>query len=288
MPHSMTGFASAEAICAPFRLAWELRSVNHRFLDVSVRLPDELRPLEPECRDVVSQSVRRGKVDCTLKISVAAESGGAYEIVPAALEELRGLEKQVLRVFPDARSLSVLEALRWPGVLKEPQLDFAVLAEPAKRSLREAAAALKAARAREGSRLAASLEERNEAIVSLLGAVRPCVESAEARYRQKLEERLARLDVQAQPERLEQELVLLAQRLDVTEEIDRLAGHVAEVRGVLARAEPIGRRLDFLIQEMNREANTLASKAQDEDLTRAAVELKVLIEQMREQVQNLE
>ena len=284
----MTGFASADAICAPFRLAWELRSVNHRFLDVGFRLPEELRPLEPECRDLVTQFVRRGKVDCTLKIGVTEEAATSHALSPAALEELRGLEALVRQSFPDARPLSALDVLRWPGVLKEPRLEFAALAEPAKQSLREAAAALEAARAREGERLVALLEQRNEAIVSLLRAVRPYVDNAEARYRQKLEERVARLDVQAQPERLEQELVLVAQRFDVTEEVDRLSGHVSEVRSVVKRAEPIGRRLDFLIQEMNREANTLGSKAQDEDLTRTAVELKVLIEQMREQVQNLE
>lgn len=288
MPHSMTGFASAGAVCAPFRLVWEMRSVNHRFLDVSIRLPEELRPLEPRCRDLVARTLRRGKVDCTLKIAVAEESLETHAVASEALDELRKLQDRVRDVFPDARALSTHEVLRWPGVLKEPRLEFATLAEPAENALRETIAALQTAREREGERIAALLEQRNEAIMALLHAVKPHLDGAAARYRQKLEERLARFDVQAQPERLEQELVLLAQRLDVSEEVDRLTGHVTEVRHVLERNDAIGRRLDFLVQEMNREANTLGSKAQDEELTRTAVELKVLIEQMREQLQNLE
>ena len=284
----MTGFAGAEALSPPFRLAWELRSVNHRFLDIAIRLPEELRALETACRDILAEHVRRGKVDCTLKISADDDANAGADADSAVISGLRVLEERVRQAFPEARPLSVLEVLRWPGVLKERQLDYAALAEPAKQALREAAASLEAARAREGERLASLLEERLDAIVARLDVVRPAVAGAQDRYRQRLEERLARLDVQAQPERLEQELVLVAQRFDVSEEIDRLAGHVHEVRSVLERREPIGRRLDFLIQEMNREANTLGSKAQDEELTRTAVELKVLIEQMREQVQNLE
>jgi uncharacterized protein (TIGR00255 family) len=178
--------------------------------------------------------------------------------------------------------------LRSPGVLREPRLELAALGEPVKNGLRAALDALQASRRREGERIGEHLERRNVAISALLADVRPLLDGAQARYRDKLRERLQRLDVQAQPERIEQELVLLAQRLDVAEEVDRLTTHIVELRGVLARDEPVGRRLDFLIQELNREANTFASKVQDEALTRAAVELKVLIEQMREQVQNLE
>jgi uncharacterized protein (TIGR00255 family) len=284
----MTGFAGAEAHCPPFRLAWELRSVNHRFLDIAIRLPEEMRALEAACRDILGEHVQRGKVDCTLKISAADDAASEADADAAMISGLRILEGRVRQAFPEARPLSVQEVLRWPGVLKERQLHYAALAEPAKQALREAAAALQATRAREGERLASLLEERLDAIVARMEVVRPAVAGAQERYRQKLEERIARLDVQAQPERLEQELVLVAQRFDVSEEVDRLGGHVDEVRSVLERREPIGRRLDFLIQEMNREANTLGSKAQDEELTRTAVELKVLIEQMREQVQNLE
>ncbi len=283
----MTGFASAEAASPPFRLVWELRSVNHRYLDMSLRLPEELRALEPECRELVADAVRRGKLECTLKVTTETRRRGV-EIAEDALAELEALEGRIRRVFPEARPFSIGDVLRWPGVLVEPEPDFAALAEPTKAALREAAAALQEARRREGERIVGLIARRNEAILVTLHKLRPLLGTLETHYRRKLEERLARVDVQAQPERLEQELVLVAQRLDVTEEVDRLESHVAEVADVLERDEPIGRRLDFLIQEMNREANTLGSKSQDEELTRAAVELKVLIEQMREQVQNLE
>lgn len=284
----MTGFASASAEIGRFRLVWELRSVNHRFLDLSFRLPEELRAHEAGFRDIVSRHARRGKVDCTLKVASADEDSRDFELVQSALHALKGLDERVKQSFPSAGPLSVADILRWPGVLIERRADAEQLAEPALRALEQGAAALEEARASEGARLAALLEERNQAILRLIDDVRPRVADAEQRYRRKLEERIARLDIKAEPERLEQELVLIAQRFDITEEVDRLGGHVAEVRSVLERDEPIGRRLDFLVQEMNREANTLGSKAQDEDVTRTAVELKVLIEQMREQVQNLE
>jgi uncharacterized protein (TIGR00255 family) len=184
--------------------------------------------------------------------------------------------------------LSAHEVLRWPGVLEEPTQSVADLGEPVKTCLGTALRALERSRAREGARIAEMLGKRNAAIVALLAGIRPQLDGLQARYRERLRERLERLDVQADPERLEQELALVAQRVDVAEEIDRLASHVAEIEAILRRDEPVGRRLDFVIQELNREANTFASKVQEEALTRAAVELKVLIEQMREQVQNLE
>jgi uncharacterized protein (TIGR00255 family) len=284
----MTGFANAAADVAPYRLTWEIRSVNHRFLELGFRLPDELRALEPECREMVGTAVKRGKVDCTLRVSTAVEAAGSLVLVESALGELADLERSVRKVFPQARPLSVGEVLRWAGVLKEPEQALAALAEPAKRCLADAVEALAGARRREGARIVAALEERLAGIVRLTNEIRPLLAGAQARHRDKLEERLQRFEVQVQPDRLEQELALLAQRVDVAEEVDRLASHTTELAGILARDEPIGRRLDFLIQELNREANTLASKVQDETLTRAAVELKVLIEQIREQVQNLE
>jgi uncharacterized protein (TIGR00255 family) len=284
----MTGFASAEARTGAFRLVWEIRSVNHRFLELGFRLPEELRAVEPECRDLVAGAVKRGKVDCTLKVN--ADDAGAVprKILPGALERLRALEAQALGVFRDARPLSAHEVLRWPGVLEEPTQSLAELGEPVKSCLGGALRALEQARAREGARIAEMLAKRNAAIVASLAGIRPQLDGLQARYRERLRERLERLDVHAEPERLEQELALLAQRVDVAEEIDRLGSHVAEVEAILRRDEPVGRRLDFVIQELNREANTFASKVQEEALTRVAVELKVLIEQMREQVQNLE
>jgi uncharacterized protein (TIGR00255 family) len=284
----MTGFATAETAVAPFQLNWEVRSVNHRFLDLAFRLPEELRQLEPELRDAAASLLSRGKVDCTLRISLSASVAAKTEIDADVLAALRGLQTRLRTEFPDAGALTTAEILRWPGLLREPQQSLATLAEPARACFRSAIAALHGAREREGRRIAQALEQRCAAIATLLATLKPMLDGAQGRYRQKLVDRIGRLDVQLQPERLEQELALIAQRVDVAEEIDRIESHVAEIRDVLARPEPVGRRLDFLIQELNREANTFGSKAQEEELTRHAVELKVLIEQMREQVQNLE
>lgn len=289
MPHSMTGFSTAEETIPPFRVVWEIRSVNHRFLELSFRMPDELRAIEPECRGLIGASVTRGKVDCTLKIAAANAGAERGALVTEALAALKALEAEVHLTFPGAEQLTVGEILRWPGVIRGPEQEVAALGSAALlRCLGVALTAFGRARQREGERIAELLERRAAGISALLDAAKPLLDGAQSRYRDKLRERLDRLDVQAEPERLEQELALIAQRIDVAEEVDRLEGHVAEIRATLARAEPIGRRLDFLIQELNREANTFASKVQDETLTRTAVELKVLIEQMREQVQNLE
>jgi uncharacterized protein (TIGR00255 family) len=284
----MTGFSSAEARSGSFRLVWEIRSVNHRFLELGFRLPEELRAIEPDCRDRVASAIKRGKVDCTLKVATDERSAAPRKVLPGALERLRSLQAHALATFPEARALTVNEVLRWPGVLEEPSQSVAELGEPVKACLGAALVALEQARAREGERIGEMLAKRSAAIRALLVDIRPQLGGLQARYRERLRERLQRLDVQAEPERLEQELALLAQRVDVAEEIDRLGSHIDEIDAVLQRDEPVGRRLDFVIQELNREANTFASKVQEEALTRAAVELKVLIEQMREQVQNLE
>jgi uncharacterized protein (TIGR00255 family) len=285
----MTGFSTAEETIPPFRIVWEIRSVNHRFLELSFRMPDELRAIEPECRSLIGGAVNRGKVDCTLKIVAADGSAERGALVSEALVAVKALEGEVLVVFPGAQPLSVGEILRWPGVVRGAEQRVAGLGAAA--LLRCLGAALESfghARRREGERIGELLAKRCAGITALLDSARPLLAGAQSRYRDKLRERLERLDVQAEPERLEQELALIAQRIDVAEEVDRLDGHIAEISATLARSEPIGRRLDFLIQELNREANTFASKVQDETLTRTAVELKVLIEQMREQVQNLE
>jgi uncharacterized protein (TIGR00255 family) len=288
MPHSMTGFSTAEARVGSFRLVWEIRSVNHRFLELGFRFPDDLRGVEPECRELVAAAIKRGKVDCTLKIGADERGAVADSIVGAALERLKALEDRVRRVFPEARPMTTQEILRWPGVLEEPAQNVEELGEAVKGCLASALRALTEARGREGARIADMLEKRNAGITALVAGIKPQLDGVQVRYRERLRERLQRLDVQADPDRLEQEIALIAQRTDVAEEIDRLASHVAEVQAILHRNEPVGRRLDFVIQELNREANTFASKVQEEALTRVAVELKVLIEQMREQVQNLE
>jgi uncharacterized protein (TIGR00255 family) len=284
----MTGFSTAETRVGSYRLVWEIRSVNHRFLELGVRLPDELRAVEPECRERVAAAIKRGKVDCTLKIGADERGAVTGTIVAGALERLRALEEQVRQVFPKASALSADEVLRWPGVLEEPARNLEELGEAVKSCLDAALRALTESRAREGARIAEMLEKRNAAITALVAGIKPQLDGVQERYRERLRERLQRLEVQADSERLEQELALLAQRADVAEEIDRLVSHVAEVHAILQRNEPVGRRLDFVIQELNREANTFASKVQEEALTRAAVEHKVLSEQLREQVQKLE
>jgi uncharacterized protein (TIGR00255 family) len=284
----MTGFSTADVQAGPFRVVWEVRSVNHRFLELGFRLPDDLRGVEPDCRELVAAAVKRGKVDCTLKIAAAERGALADTIVAGALERLKSLEDRVLSVFPEARPLTAEEALRWPGVLEEPTQSVEELGGPIKACLGVALRALTEARRREGMRIAEMLEKRNAGITALVASIVRELDSVQARYRERLRERLQRLDVQANPDRLEQEIALIAQRADVAEEIDRIGSHVAEIQAILKRDEPVGRRLDFLVQELNREANTFASKVQEDALTRVGVELKVLIEQMREQVQNLE
>lgn len=288
MPHSMTGFAAVDTACGHFQLTWEVRSINHRFLDVSFRLPEDFRRLEGEYRKLVAAVVRRGKVDCSLKLTRPANGTESFELDQGTLAKLAAVQSSLRNTFREAVPLSVAELLRWPGVLKDAEPPVSELAGTARQGLAEALAAVQDLRSAEGFRIVELLEGRLRSIVALIEELRPLLANAQDRHREKLLERLRRLDVEVQPERLEQELALIAQRLDVTEEVDRLMSHVTEVRSALKAKTPIGRKLDFLIQELNREANTLASKAQDERMTRAAVELKVLIEQMREQVQNLE
>jgi len=284
----MTGFAATELAVGARKIVWEIRSVNHRFLDLGFRLPEDLRGLEVRLRSLVGAEISRGKVDCTLKVVVTGTEATPLELDQSRLKALHELEKHVLEKFPSAGNFSVAEVLRWPGVLKEEAALTEDLSAAALASFGEAVAGLKAAREREGRRLGELLTERLDAIGGLLEGVDGLLETAAPRYRDKLLERVQKLDVEVDQERLEQELALIAQRVDVREEADRLRSHVSEIRDVLKQSEPIGRRLDFLIQELNREANTLASKVQDDELARRAVDLKVLVEQMREQVQNIE
>ncbi len=288
MIQSMTGFANAEAEFEGIRIGWELRSVNHRFLDMALRLPEDLKSLDGPCRERISGSLSRGKVDSTLRLKQlhAGPTGGS--INTDALGRLLKLNAEIKQRASDAAPLSVADILRWPGVIEESAVDPAGLKTAVLACLDEAVAGLVDARRREGARISTLLSDRCGQIKQLLQALKPNLGVAEERYRNALQVRLDKLDVSADPQRLEQELALLAQRLDVAEELDRLEGHVAELAAVLERDDPVGRRLDFLIQELNREANTLASKSADENLTRTAVDLKVLVEQLREQVQNVE
>ncbi len=286
---SMTGFARREATGAWGTLVCELRSVNHRFLEASLRLPDELRGAEGELRARLAKQLRRGKVDCSLNYRrPVVGAAAALEIDSAALERLLAAVHVVARTMPQAAAVNALDVLRWPGVVRDESAVGDELLAAAYAVFGATLDELVAARAREGLRLRELLGQRCAGLEALVADVRARLPEVHARMRARLTERLAELAASADPERLEQELAILLQRLDVDEELERLSGHIAEVRRVIAGNEPAGRRLDFLMQELNREANTLSSKSQDLETTRSAVDMKVLIEQMREQVQNAE
>ncbi|HUL48329.1 MAG TPA: YicC/YloC family endoribonuclease [Steroidobacteraceae bacterium] len=285
---SMTGFARREASGDWGTLVCELRSVNHRFLEAGFRLPDELRSAEGELRARLAQKVRRGKVDCTMSYRRLSGVSGALDVDARALERLLHAAQTVSRSLHGPATLNVLDVLRWPGVLREDAAGGEALLAAAAALFAATLEDLSAARAREGQRLREVLEQRCTALEALVQDVRARLPEIESHLRARLEARIAELTTSVDHERVEQELALLLQRLDVDEELERLAGHVAEVRRAIGGGEPAGRRLDFLMQELNREANTLSSKSQDLETTRSAVDMKVVIEQMREQVQNAE
>ncbi|MBV9344992.1 MAG: YicC family protein [Gammaproteobacteria bacterium] len=285
---SMTGFARREASGNWGTLVCELRSVNHRFLEVGFRLPDELRAAEGELRARLTRALRRGKVDCSVSYRRPAGGDGALTLDGAALERLLSAIEIVRNALPEPPLVDALDVLRWPGVLREEGVGGEALLAAADTVFSATLAELSAARAREGERLRELLEQRCTALEALVQDVRARLPEVHARLRARLAERVGELTTSVDPERLEQEVAVLLQRLDVDEEIERLGGHITEVRRVIAGNEPAGRRLDFLMQELNREANTLSSKSQDLETTRTAVDMKVIIEQMREQVQNAE
>ncbi len=287
MIRSMTGFARRERQFPWGQLAWELKTVNHRYLEVGCRLPEEFRAAEAEFRQAVSAAVRRGKVECSLHFRPLVASG-ALEIDAEMLAALTERAQQVAARAGPAARIAVLDLLRWPGVVRDQSRDTAPMIAAAQALLAEALADLARFRESEGGRLRDALEQRCAGLADLAERVSQRLPEVRARMRAKLLDRIAQLTADVDHDRLEQELAILAQRLDVDEEIDRLRGHVTEVRKAFESQEPAGRRLDFLMQELNREANTLSSKSQDIESTRAAVDMKVLIEQMREQVQNIE
>ncbi len=283
----MTGFARRERQFPWGLLAWELKTVNHRFLEMGFRLPEEFRVGEAEFRHGVAASVRRGKVECSLHFrpTVAA---GSLEVDAQLLSSLTSRAQEIATQAGSAARIDVMDLLRWPGVIRDGSRDHTPMIAAAHVLLGEALAELARFRDSEGARLRESLEQRCAGLIEFAARVTDRLPEVRSRMRTKLLERIAQLVSDVDHERLEQELAILAQRLDVDEEIDRLRGHVTEVRKTFSGPEPAGRRLDFLMQELNREANTLSSKSQDIETTRAAVDMKVLIEQMREQVQNIE
>lgn len=286
MIRSMTAYAGGERATPWGTLACELRSVNHRFLEVGVRLPEELRALEPQLRERVANRCSRGKIDLVMRLR-SPEITGALVVNDALLGQLGELATRLAPGFPSLQ-VSFTELLQVPGVMQGEAVDAAALQAEALALLDESLDGFVAAREREGDKLAAAIQERVDGVERIAAEVTTLIPLIRDGQRAKLSARLADLPHPVDPGRAEQELVLWLQKLDVDEELDRLRSHIVEIRRVLKQREPVGRRLDFLLQEFNREANTLGSKSVDSRTSNAAVELKVLIDQIREQVQNIE
>lgn len=289
MPRSMTGFARREAKLPWGTAVWEIRSVNHRYLEPSFRLPEDFREIEPQLRDAMRKALQRGKVEASL--SIQWEQGGDTEL-GINLDKVNQLTKAAQQINSllgtIAAPVNSLDILRWPGVIQKQELDREALQSDVLRLFDSALEGLIEHRSREGAELEQLILSRLDSVSAQVVAVRARMPEILATQRDKLQTKLAALQIDLDPERLEQEVVLLAQKADLDEELDRLDTHVIEVKRSLKQTDSLGRRLDFLMQELNREANTLSSKSIVSDTTQAAVELKVLIEQMREQVQNIE
>ena len=288
MIHSMTGYAVASAEITGGTLNVELRTVNSRYLDIQFRVADELRMLEPGLREAITARLSRGKVDCRLSFSTTATGPRAQALNMTALEELKKLGEIIRRELPAATPLSAADVLRWPGMMAEGRVSESELREQAAKLSTTAIGELMAARSREGAKLATVILERVAAMRKAVAVVAPLVPEAIAAYQEKLAQRLRDALGSADDERVRQEIAVFGMKIDVDEELQRLKTHLDEVERVLANGGAAGKRLDFLMQELNREANTLGSKAASQPISDCALELKLLIEQMREQVQNIE
>jgi uncharacterized protein (TIGR00255 family) len=288
MISSMTGFAAAAQDGDEGSLAVELKTVNHRYLEFQTRIPEELRPLEPAMREAVAARLTRGKVDCRITFTPVASARRSLVPDSEALGALQAASRQVLAQFPEARPMSVSEVLHWPGVLADESLSAEKVKERVMALVARAIRDLDQTREREGAKLEAILRERLDHMAALVKEAAPLLPGAVKAFADKLAAKVAEAGASPTDERIHQEIVLYAARIDVDEELQRLATHVSEFRRVLDKGGACGKRLDFLCQELNREANTLGSKSVANEMTRISVELKVLIEQMREQVQNIE
>ncbi|MGD8484118.1 MAG: YicC/YloC family endoribonuclease [Thioalkalispiraceae bacterium] len=288
MVKSMTAFTRIEHTDDIGALTLEIRSVNHRFLDLSLRMPEELRAQEQAIRETVSKRVARGKVDINLRFQRAVAAEDELEVNTELAEKIAKASRKVDGLLYNPAPVSSIEVLRWPGVLQMQELDKEQLGKSLMSTLGAALDDFIEAREREGEKLAQLMRQRCEALEKVVAEVRQKMPEILEKWREKLRQRLQEAQLELDENRLEQEIVLLAQKTDIDEELDRLRVHIEEVQRVLEQDKPIGRRLDFLMQELNREANTLGSKSIDTATTQASVELKVLIEQMREQVQNIE
>jgi len=284
----MTAFASGSDEQDWGALTWELRSVNHRYLDVQIKLPEDLRSIENSIRNRLAERVKRGKVECVLRCrlsqrqqtDICVNEAYAAAIVKACLSISKSLHQP--------SEMNVIEVLKWPGVVENPQIDFTHISQAASVLFARVLDSFCEARQSEGGRLQLMLEARTAAMQPIVSRERQRRPQIAQQMREKLMRKLGELNASYDKDRFEQELVYMAQKMDIDEELDRLGSHLSEIESIFKRDEPIGRRLDFILQELNREANTLGSKSTDIETTQASVELKVLIEQMREQVQNIE
>lgn len=286
MIRSMTGFATCEAASPLGALGAEMRAVNHRFLELGLRLPEELRSFEPAIRERIGARLSRGKVDLSLRLR-GGDRPSVLAVDDAALDQLAAVARKLAKALP-AMSIEFTRLLEYPGVLKRGSVDSDELSQSLLALIDATVDAFIAAREREGAKLAQVILERLDAIAAVVAMLDTLLPELSAAWRDRLRQRLALLAETADPGRIEQEIVIQSSKSDVAEELDRLRAHISEARRVLSQPEPAGRRLDFLLQEFNREANTLASKSFDQRTTDAGIELKVLIEQIREQVQNIE
>ena len=294
MPNSMTGFARQEQQADWGSLSCEVRSVNQRYLESTIRLPESLRALEPEIREQCRNKLQRGKVEITLHLTLSEAQAQGLSVNTALVEQIISATSMIADTIVDTSKhlpvapLDSLQLLQWPGVLTQQSIDTGVIQAEAQAIFTRTLGLLIEHRHREGIELKARIEQRLTAISEYVDAVRQQIPAILLAQKEKLHQRLLDLETTVDPDRLAQEVAMLATKTDVDEELDRLSIHIKEIHHILSQKGAIGRRLDFMMQELNREANTLSSKAIHTDTTQAAVSLKVLIEQMREQIQNIE
>lgn len=288
MIYSMTGYAIATKESSQGTLSLELRSVNHRYLDIQFRLPDKFRVLEPSIRELMTSQLNRGKVDCYMSFNQLSGNEDMQKINTELLQRLLELNRTVKTALSDAQSLSVADIIRWPGILKTDMLPTDDLCNLCKELLQTTLHEFTAARAREGEKLKILLLERLTKMRQLTAIASPLIPALVTAFQEKITARLNDAIINNENDRIRQELVLFASKIDIDEELSRLETHLDEVERVLIKGGAVGKRLDFLMQELNREANTIGSKSVDSDISKISMELKILIEQMREQVQNIE
>lgn len=288
MTHSMTAFARQESSTESYVLAWEMRSVNHRYLEINIRVPDSLRSIENSIRGAIRSNFTRGKIECHLRYQITENSSSSIKIDTELVSHLLSATEQIKILSEETSPLGMSEILKWPGVIIDNDSDSLALESDAISLFKKTMEDLKTSRAREGKELGSFIQARSHSVLEIIAKTRELMPQILTRERNQLLEKISKLKIDVDSSRLEAEIILLTQKADIEEELDRLHTHITEVQRVLTLKESKGRRLDFLMQELNREANTLSSKSIVIETTRSAVDLKVLIEQMREQIQNVE